>query len=27
MGVTSGGQDTMVTEYFLNFEQVNARFD
>jgi hypothetical protein len=27
VGVTSGGQDTMVTEDFLNFKQVNARFD
>jgi len=27
MGITSGGQDTMVAEDFLNFEQVNARFD
>jgi len=27
MGVTSGGQDTVVTENFLDFEQVNARFD
>jgi hypothetical protein len=27
VGVTSGGQDTMVAEDFLNFEQVNARFD
>jgi len=27
MGVTSGGQDTMVTENFLDFEQVNTRFD
>jgi len=27
MGVTSGRQDTVVTENFLDFEQVNARFD
>jgi predicted kinase len=27
VGVTGGGQDTMVTENFLDFEQVNARFD
>jgi len=27
MGVTSGGQDTVVTEDFLDFEQVNTRFD
>jgi len=27
VGITGGGQDTMVAEDFLNFEQVNARFD
>jgi len=27
MGITGGGQDTMVAEDFLNFQQVNARFD
>jgi len=27
MGITGGGQDTMMTENFLDFEQVNARFD
>jgi hypothetical protein len=27
VGITSGGQDTMVAEDFLNFKQVNARFD
>jgi len=27
MGITGGGQDTMVAENFLDFEQVNARFD
>jgi hypothetical protein len=27
VGIASGGQDTMVTENFLDFEQVNARFD
>jgi hypothetical protein len=27
MGITGGGQDTMVAEDFLNFKQVNACFD
>jgi len=27
MGITSGGQDIVVIENFLDFEQVNARFD
>jgi len=27
MGITGGGQDAMVTEDFLDFEQVDARFD
>lgn len=27
MGVTTGGDHRMVTENFLHFEQVNARFD
>jgi hypothetical protein len=27
VGITGGGQDTMVAEDFLNFEQVNARLD
>jgi len=27
MGITSGGEDTMVAKDFLNFKQVNARFD
>jgi hypothetical protein len=27
VGITGGGQDTMVAEDFLNFKQVNARFD
>jgi len=27
MGITGGGQDTIMTENFLDFEQVNARFD
>jgi hypothetical protein len=27
VGITGGGQDTMVAEVFLDFEQVNARFD
>jgi hypothetical protein len=27
VGIASGGQDTVVTENFLDFEQVNARFD
>jgi len=27
MGITGGGQDTMVAENFLDFKQVNARFD
>jgi predicted kinase len=27
MGITGSGQDTMVTEDFLDFEQVNARFN
>jgi len=27
MGITGGGQDTMVAEDFLNFQQVNARFN
>jgi hypothetical protein len=27
MGITGGGQNAMVTEYFLDFEQVDARFD
>jgi len=27
MGITGGGQDTVMTEDFLDFEQVNTRFD
>jgi hypothetical protein len=27
VGITGGSQDTMMTENFLDFEQVNARFD
>jgi hypothetical protein len=27
MGITGGGQDAMVAEDFLDFEQVNTRFD
>jgi len=27
MGITGSGQDTMVAEDFLDFKQVNARFD
>jgi len=27
MGITGGGQDALVAEDFLNFKQVNARFD
>jgi len=27
VGISGGGQDTMVAKDFLNFEQVNARFD
>jgi hypothetical protein len=27
MGITGGGQDTMVTEDFLDFKEVDARFD
>jgi hypothetical protein len=27
MGITSSGQNAMVTEDFLDFKQVNARFD
>jgi len=27
MGITGGGQDTVVAEDFLGFEQVNASFD
>jgi predicted kinase len=27
MGIAGSGQDTMVTEDFLDFEQVDARFD
>jgi hypothetical protein len=27
MGITGGGQNAMVTEDFLDFEQVNACFD
>jgi hypothetical protein len=27
MGITGGGQDTVVTEDFLDFKQVDARFD
>jgi len=27
MSITGSGQDAMVTEDFLDFEQVNARFD
>jgi len=27
MGITGGGQDTVVAEDFLDFEQVNTRFD
>jgi predicted kinase len=27
VGIAGGGQDTVVAENFLDFEQVNARFD
>jgi hypothetical protein len=27
MGIAGGGQNTMVTEDFLDFKQVDARFD
>jgi hypothetical protein len=27
VGIASGGQDTVVAEDFLDFEQINARFD
>ena len=27
LGITGGGQDTVVAEDFLDFEQVNTRFD
>jgi hypothetical protein len=27
VGITGSGQDAMVAEDFLDFEQVNARFD
>jgi len=27
MGITGGGQDTVVAEDFLDFEQINTRFD
>jgi len=27
MGITRGGQDTMVTKDFLDFKQVDAGFD
>jgi hypothetical protein len=27
MGITGSGQDTVVTEDFLDFEQVNTCFD
>lgn len=27
VGIAGGGQDTMVAEDFLDFEQVNASFD
>ena len=27
MGITSGGQNTIKPKDFLNFKQVNARFD
>jgi len=27
VGIAGGGQDTVVAEDFLNFKQVNARFD
>ena len=27
VGITGGGQNTMMAEDFLDFEHVNARFD
>ena len=27
VGISGGGQDTMVAKDFLDFKQVNARFD
>jgi hypothetical protein len=27
VGITGGGQNAVVTEYFLNFEQINTGFD